>query len=133
MVEGRSLSMEEKPRACAELVGEGPKESTAGSTLLVVAALQCPGAGAGAGGSDAAAERGAVQPGGAAGAPGLLVLLGQQQHEGHGQGAVVEAVHVGVVPLLQRESISGSCWAWRWVQNTGVLQVAKGKGIKKKS
>lgn len=55
----------------------------------------------GRGGSDAAAERGAVQPGGGPGAPGLLVLLGQQQHEGHGQGAVVEAVHVGVIPLLQ--------------------------------
>lgn len=115
-----------KPRVCIELVREGPQESTAGSTLLVVTALQCPGTGTGAGGSDAAAERGAVQPGRGASTPGLLVLLGQQQHEGHGQGAVVEAVHVGVVPLLQRESVRGSCWAWWWV-----LQVGKGKGIKK--
>lgn len=53
------------------------------------------------GGSDAAAERGAVQPGGGPGIPSLLVLLGQQQHEGHGQGTVVEAVHVGVIPLLR--------------------------------
>lgn len=53
------------------------------------------------GSSDTAAERGAVQLGGGPGAPGLLVLLGQQQHEGHGQGAVVEAVHVGVIPLLE--------------------------------
>lgn len=120
-----------KPRVCVELVGEGPQDSTAGSTLLVDAALLRPVIGAGAGGSDAAAERGAVQPGRGASTPGLLVLLGQQQHEGHGQGAVVEAVHVGVVPLLQRESVSGSCWAWWWVQNTGVLQAGKGKGIKK--
>lgn len=51
--------------------------------------------------SDAAAERGAVELGRGPSAPSLLVLLGQQQDEGHGQGAVVEAVHVGVIPLLQ--------------------------------
>lgn len=67
-----------------------------------------------AGGSDAAAQRGAVEPGRAASPPGLLVLLGQQQHEGHGQGAVVEAVHVGVVPLLQRGKHywASGCRAW---------------------
>lgn len=85
MVERANHPTEEKPWAHMELVGKDPVEQ---STVL--------------GGSDTAAQRGAVEPGGAAGTPGLLVLLGQQQHKGHGQGAVVEAVHVGVVPLLQR-------------------------------
>ena len=78
------------------------KMQRAGILLLVASPqeqkIKCP---ARTGGSDAAAERGAVEPGRGPGAPGLLVLLGQQQHEGHGQGAVVEAVHIGVIPLLQ--------------------------------
>lgn len=36
--------------------------------------------------------------------PGVAVLLGQQQHEGHGQRQMVEAVDVGVVPLLQAKT-----------------------------
>lgn len=58
---------------------------------------QCP---AWLGTSDTAAECGAVEPGRGPTGPGL-VLLRQQQHKGHRQGAVVEAVHVGVIPLLQ--------------------------------
>lgn len=79
-----------------------PQENAAGILLLVALPQEqkskCP---AHPDGSDAAAERGAVEPGGGPGVPGLLVLLGQQQHKGHGQGAVIEAVHVGVIPLLQ--------------------------------
>lgn len=47
------------------------------------------------------AEGGAVQLGRGPCASGLLVDLGQQQGEGHGQGTVVEAVDVGVVPVLR--------------------------------
>lgn len=47
------------------------------------------------------AEGGAVQLGGGPCTSGLLVDLGQQQGEGHGQGTVVEAVDVGVVPVLR--------------------------------
>lgn len=97
--------MGENPRVGTELVGKDtgvPKENPAGRIFLLAAALHQQGAGTRVPGvSDAAAERGAVQPGGGPGTPGLLVLLGQQQHEGHGQGTVVEAVHVGVIPLLQ--------------------------------
>ena len=50
------------------------------------------------------AEGGAVQLGGGPCTSGLLVDLGQQQGEGHGQGAVVEAVDVGVVPVLRGRS-----------------------------
>lgn len=40
--------------------------------------------------------------------PSLLVDLGQQQDKGHGQGTVVEAVDVGVIPFLwMRVSQSG--------------------------
>lgn len=49
------------------------------------------------------AEGGAVQLGGWPCASSLLVGLGQQQDEGHGQGAVVEAVDVGIIPLLQEQ------------------------------
>lgn len=47
------------------------------------------------------AEGGAVQLGGGPCTSGLLVDLGQQQGEGHGQGTVVEAVNVRVVPVLR--------------------------------
>lgn len=69
-----------------------------------------PGVGQGRGGaqsragcrSDAgAAQGGAAQRGRWSRVSSLLVDLGQQQDEGHGQGTVVEAVDVGVVPLLQ--------------------------------
>lgn len=46
------------------------------------------------------AEREAAELGGVPARPCEAVLLGQQQHEGHSQRQVVEAVHVGVVPLL---------------------------------
>lgn len=52
--------------------------------------------------SDAgAAQGGAAQLGWGPRVSSLLVDLGQQQDEGQGQGAVVEAVHVGAVPLLR--------------------------------
>lgn len=47
------------------------------------------------------AKAGAVQLGRGPCTPSLPVDLGQQQGEGHGQGTVVEAVDVGVVPILQ--------------------------------
>lgn len=48
----------------------------------------------------AAAEGEAAQLSGAAAGPGVAVLLGEDQDEGHGQREVVEAVDVRVVPLL---------------------------------
>ena len=60
------------------------------------------GPGAGAAQLDTStAKGGAVQLGGGPRASSLLVDLGQQQDEGHGQGTVVEAVDVGVIPVLQ--------------------------------
>lgn len=56
-----------------------------------------------------AAEGGEGQFCGSPRIPSLLVDLGQQQDEGHGQGTVVEAVDVGVIPFLwRRESQSGA-------------------------
>lgn len=60
----------------------------------------------GAGGAGCRSDAGAAQGGAAQLGRGprvssLLVDLGQQQDEGQGQGAVVEAVHVGAVPLLR--------------------------------
>jgi len=49
----------------------------------------------------AAEEAEEAELGGVPSRPGVAVLLRQQQDEGHGQRQVVEAVHVGVVPLLQ--------------------------------
>lgn len=53
--------------------------------------------------SDAsAAQGGEGQLGGGPCIPSLLVDLGQQQDKGHGQGTVVEAVNIGVIPFLWR-------------------------------
>lgn len=63
--------------------------------------------GAGRGGlrSDTStAEGGEGQLGRGPCVPSLLVDLGQQQDKGHGQGAVVEAVNVGVIPFLWRRT-----------------------------
>lgn len=49
-----------------------------------------------------AAEGREGQLGGGSCIPSLLVDLGQQQDKGHGQGTVVEAVDVGVIPFLWR-------------------------------
>lgn len=51
-----------------------------------------------------AAEGGEGQLGGGPCVPSLLVDLGQQQDKGHGQGTVVEAVNVGVIPFLWRRT-----------------------------
>lgn len=59
------------------------------------------GAGRGAKSDTGTAQGAAVQLGRGPCASSLLVHLGQQQDEGHGQGAVVEAVHISVVPVLQ--------------------------------
>lgn len=59
------------------------------------------GGGAGCRSDAGAAQGGAAQLGRGPRLSSLLVDLGQQQDEGQGQGAVVEAVHVGAVPLLQ--------------------------------
>lgn len=56
-----------------------------------------------------AAEGGEGQLRGVPRIPSLLVDLGQQQDEGHGQGTVVEAVDIGVIPFLwRRASQSGA-------------------------
>lgn len=72
----------------------------------------CDGAGQGPGAGEAqldtsTAEGGAVQLGGGPRASSLLVDLGQQQDEGHGQGTVVEAVDVGVIPVLRGRRRTG--------------------------
>lgn len=48
----------------------------------------------------AAAERKAGELRRVLSRPGVAILLWQQQDEGHSQGQMVEAVDVGVVPLL---------------------------------
>lgn len=50
----------------------------------------------------AAAESEAAEFGGVASCSCVAIFLGQQQNEGHGQRQMVEAVDVGVVPLLKR-------------------------------
>lgn len=49
-----------------------------------------------------AAEGGEGQLGRGPRIPSLLVDLGQQQDKGHGQGTVVEAVNIGIIPFLWR-------------------------------
>lgn len=57
-------------------------------------------AGLGAASDASTAQGGAVQLGRGPRGSSLLVDLGQQQNKGHGQGTVVEAVDIGVVPVL---------------------------------
>ena len=54
----------------------------------------------------AAAQREAAELGGVPLRPRVAVLLRQQQDEGHSQRQMVEAVDVGVVPLLKEEETS---------------------------